>query len=300
MGVARLCRNTPGTHCQGRSCPSRIRRAAVYWAPAALAASHTEEQTMKRIDDIAYAPANGVRGLGDLYLPDRPARAPVALCIHGGGWNAMDKYSWSGVAQLMCEQGFAAYNINYRLLDQAPWPACGDDCLAAAEFLLAGGHEAMRPLDRAAGVVVIGGSAGGHLAMMTGLRLPAGKARAIVSIAGPTDLVAQFAHHGAGAYPGFFPAGTQVTERLLLAASPISYVKPKSPPLLCVHSTNDNLVPVEQSRKIQKFYREVGARAEVYAYPGPGEQHGIWIEPSDPHRLLPELEKAISTFLKTV
>ena len=46
--------------------------------------------------------------------------------------------------------------------------------------------------------------------------------------------------------------------------------------------------------------RADGARAALYAYAGPGEQHGIWIEGTHPHRLLPELEGAIGVFLKTV
>ena len=256
---------------------------------------------MKRIDEIPYAPQNGVRGLGDLYLPERPARAPLALCIHGGGWNAMDKYSWSGVAQFMCEQGLAAYNINYRLLDQAPWPACGDDCLAAANFLLSGGHEALRALDRSS-VVVIGGSAGGHLALMTGLRLPRGKCRAIISVAGPADLLLRLTQRERESYLKFFGKkdAAEITDKMLLEASPVSHVKPQGPPLLCVHSTNDKLVLIEQSQSIVKMCRGVKCRAELFAYAGPGEQHGIWIDGSDPHRLLPEVERAISIFLKTV
>lgn len=254
---------------------------------------------MQEIHDIAYAPANGIRGLGDLYLPEQPNGAPIALCIHGGGWNAMDKYSWSGVAQMMCRFGYGAFNINYRLLDNAPWPACGDDCIAAAEFLLAAGHSAMVPLDRSAGGVVIGGSAGAHLAMMTGLRMPREKIRAVVSIAGPSDMLMRAAKRGRDSYRDFFGTENEITDRMLLEASPISYVKADPPPLLCVHSTNDKLVPIEHSHQIIKLYREAGARAELFAYPGPGEQHGIWIDGSDPHRLLPELENAIANFLRS-
>jgi acetyl esterase/lipase len=254
---------------------------------------------MKRINGIVYAPDHGVRGLGDLLLPDRPERAPMALCIHGGGWNAMDKDSWLGVAEFMSQQGFAAFNINYRLLDQASWPACGDDCLAAARFLMSGEHEALKPLDRSK-ITIIGGSAGGHLALMTGLRLPATQVRAIVSVAGPTDLSAQFRRSETADYSKFFPAGAEVTPQALLAASPVSYVNAHSPPLLCVHSTNDRLVLPDQSQRMLKLYEDSGLRAELFSYPGPGEQHGIWIEGSNPHRLLPELETAISGFLRRI
>ena len=255
---------------------------------------------MNTIEDIAYAPDHGIRGLGDLYLPTDPAGAPVALCIHGGGWNAMDKCSWAGVAQLMCEEGYAAFNINYRLLDIAPWPACGDDCVAAAEFLLEADRSAIQQLDRGKGVVIIGGSAGGHLALWTALHLPQDRVRAVISIAGPGDLLWRTTHAGREFAGTFFGTEGEVTDRMLLDASPISYIKPGVPPLLCVHSTHDKLVPIEQTHRMARAWHDAGGRAEVFAYGGPGEQHGIWVDGSEPHRLLKEPDNAIRDFLESV
>lgn len=255
---------------------------------------------MRLIADIRYASAHDRRGVGDLYLPCEPDGCPAALCLHGGGWNHMDKSSWAGVARFLCREGFAALNINYRLLDTAPWPACGDDCVAAGQFLLRAGHPAMVPLDRGRGLVVIGGSAGAHLAMWAGLTLPAGSVRAIVSVAGPGDLLLRARSAGIDFFHTFFGTKGEITDEMLLGASPITRVGPGSPPLLCVHSTNDRLVPIEQSRRMVEEYGAAGCRAELYAYSGPGEQHGIWIEGSDPHRLLPHIEDAIRRFLNRV
>ena len=193
---------------------------------------------MKKIADVVYAPQHGERGLGDLYLPEECQGAPVALAIHGGGWNAMDKYSWSGVAEFMCRQGFAVYNINYRLLDVAPWPACGDDCLAAAEFLLAAGHEAMQPLD-CSEVTIIGGSAGGHLTLMTGLRLPQENVRAMIAVSAPGDLLWRAENVSRDFGGKFFDTDGEVTDQMLRDASVNKYVTAGAPPVLCVHSTND-------------------------------------------------------------
>lgn len=258
---------------------------------------------MRIIADIAYAPEHGFRGLGDLYLPDDSAGAPVALAIHGGGWNAMDKHSWSGVAEFVCRDlGYAVFNINYRLLDDAPWPACGDDCLAAAHFLMAGEYEAKSQLDLSRGLLVIGGSAGGHLAMMTALRLPRELVRAVVSISGPSDLTLRLKDSPSWLerLGKFFGDGREVSEGLLTAASPMAYVKRNSPPLLCVHSVNDELIMPNQSEAIVQRYGEVGSRAEIFTFDGKDRLHGIWIEGSQPHRLLPEIEDAVTAFLKTV
>jgi acetyl esterase/lipase len=254
------------------------------------------------IPDIAYAPAHGERGRGDLYLPERPRGAPAALVIHGGGWQSMDKRGLAGVAQFLAERGWGAFAINYRLIDSAPWPACGEDCLAAAAFVREAGHAGLQPLRRER-LLVVGGSAGGHLALMTGLRLPAEEVRAIVSIAGPTDL--RLLRDPAGAFRAafwgrFFGIAGAASEADLLAASPVSRVRPGAPPLLCVHSVNDRLVPMEQSERIAALYAVAGARAELFSFAGEGAQHGIWVAGSDPHRLLPDIEARIAGFLATL
>ena len=259
------------------------------------------------IADIVYARDHGERGLGDLHLPATPATAagdhtpPAALVIHGGGWNAMDKHGLAGIAQQLARTGYAAYNINYRLLDHAPWPACGDDCLAAARFLLDAEHEAFANVDRSR-VLIVGASAGGHLALMTGLRLPAKRVAGIVSIAGPTELVERFRLPGqdkarfAARFLGPHDPGD--TDNLLRGASPVHHVHRDAPPLLCIHSRNDQLVPPGQSQLIVDACRRLGAPAELFLYHGPGVQHGIWIEGSDPHQLLPEPGNALDRFAR--
>ncbi|NLE54057.1 MAG: hypothetical protein GX617_03890, partial [Lentisphaerae bacterium] len=66
---------------------------------------------MTVIPNIVYNHSYGERGLGDLYLPENADQhTPIALAIHGGGWSAMDKSSFAGVAQFLCELGFATFN----------------------------------------------------------------------------------------------------------------------------------------------------------------------------------------------
>jgi acetyl esterase/lipase len=251
---------------------------------------------MNKITDIAYDSSLGFRGEGDLYLPENPENAPSALVIHGGGWNSMDRSGLAGVAEFMCEIGFGAFNINYRLLKDAPWPACGDDCLKAANFLIDAGHSAMEALNRSK-ILVIGGSAGGHLTLMTGLRLPVEKVKGIVAIAPPTDMKEHF-EFSPQHYKGFFAKEPSIED--LQKASPIYNIKGTPPPVLCTHSVNDQLVSPSQSEKFVKACREAGGMAEIYLYENPDRNHGIWIEGSSPHRLLPELEKRIKEFITSL
>lgn len=259
---------------------------------------------MKIISDIPYAPDHGMRGLGDLFLPDDPEGAPSALVIHGGGWNAMEKKSLTPVAVLMAECGYAAFNVNYRLIDHAPWPACGDDCIAAAEFLLDAKHATMAPLDTSR-ILVIGASAGGHLSLWTGLCLSADKVRAIVSIAGPGDLVLSSRRGTLQAEFWERFLRDKVTEERLRRASPVTCVKEKAPPLLCVHSTNDALVCPEQSDLMLRAYEKVGADATLASFDGAGTDHGIWEEGSDlvdtdKRILVSEVKEALRDFLDSI
>ena len=151
---------------------------------------------MKVVNHLSYHGEYGFRGLGDLYLPDSVnSRTRAALLIHGGGWSALDKSSFAGVALYLCQDlGMAVYNINYRLCGQAPWPACGDDCLEAGTFFLNASIPDFEGFDRSR-IVIVGASAGGHLALMTGLRLPAERVAGIVSISGIADIRSDFSLH---------------------------------------------------------------------------------------------------------
>ena len=128
---------------------------------------------------------------GDLLLPsgEITAATPKILLIHGGGWTS-EKYlrgTLSDEAALFRDAGFAVYNIDYRLAPGAAWPMIGDDCLAAARKLVS--CEGMPELAAAAEkpIAVLGVSAGGHLALMTGLRLPRKDVIGVISVSGIAD-----------------------------------------------------------------------------------------------------------------
>ena len=255
---------------------------------------------MKILRDIGYANDSSASHMGDMFLPDDSSELhPIALCIHGGGWRTMDRRSFEGVAEFMQSQGFAAFNIEYRLLGEAPWPACGDDCLLAAKFLLEG-NDGLKELKRDK-LFIIGASAGGHLALMTGLRLPSRQVSGIVSISGVCDLEAK----DPDPHFQFRPSVFWNEERLfskaeINAASPAGIVKAGQPPVLCTHCPIDNVVGIVHSRNFVARSKELGAKAELFEYNRPLDGHCIWIPGSNPHKLFPEIEAAIARFAKAV
>ena len=230
---------------------------------------------MKKIKDIDYDRTHGFRGQADLWLPDEPEGSKAVLLIHGGGWNAMDRFAFNPIAYLFTEMGLAVFNINYRLLDDAPWPACGDDCLRAGKYLLDARHPEMKQL-KLDQIIIAGGSAGGHLAMMTGFRLPTKRVAAIISIAGPSDFSTHFTKYKPLQDQKLFLNNARHSKTDLLEVSPLTYINSNQPCLYCVHSVNDQLILPMQSRIAVEKSQSCGLKAELLEFNGPGKAHGFW------------------------
>ena len=246
------------------------------------------------IRNIRYLGDGDPQHVGDLYLPARPTAAtPVVLAIHGGGWVKGDRKSWSGVAEYFWRDlGFAVFNVEYRFRSaQTPWPACGDDCVAAARHLLDGKLAAygVRP----SRIWTCGGSAGGHLALWTALSLPSERVAGAISVSGVADPVPDVPLHG-------FRYRHMIGEGLP-DMSPLRLIKGKGPRVLLTHATGDQVVPIASARNFERAYRAAGNEGTLFEYPEtvrPGlTGHCIWIPKSNPHRLIPEIEKAISAFV---
>lgn len=250
-------------------------------------------------ENINYAPLSGSAGKGDLYLPETSGtiRFPVLL-IHGGGWCAMDKRDVCGIAHFLCsELKIPVFNINYRLSTEAPWPACGDDCLSAANFLLNTSHSGFQGIDRRR-IFVIGGSAGGHLALMTGLRLPPCRVAGIISISGIAAPESDFAWDTAR-YTQLFQH-ERVTREEMRSISPAFYLSKTSPAILCTHAKEDNVVPIQSTMDFLEATARHNLVAESFFYSKEenGYSHRIWIPNSVPHKLYPELEECIAGFIR--
>ena len=249
-----------------------------------------------------FAAAMLTLGAGDIHLPERTtAETPCVLLIHGGGWTGMSRKDVVGIADfLRRDLGCVVYNVDYRLATKAtPWPACGEDCVAAAkrmftdDFAQASG---VRPRQ----IWIVGGSAGGHLALWTGLSLPAEQVAGIVSISGIADTGPDFACNP-GRYRELF-GGQEPTVERMRSANPIHLIRPNGPKVLCTHARGDKVVPIESARAFEKAYRAAGNEIDFHEYPTTYERgltgHCIWIPGSKPHRLIPMLERRIAYFMR--
>jgi acetyl esterase/lipase len=228
--------------------------------------------------NVVYTRVANWEGKMDLYLPPKTGKpTPVIMNIHGGGWNHGTKESQGGFNTFF-KAGFAVANIEYRLTGQATAPAAVEDTRCALIYLIQ--NAAALNIDTRR-IVVMGGSAGGHLALMAGLlesnplfdqNCPANspvKVAAIIDKYGITDvwdwgygtkITSKSATNWLGA--------KKDDETFAKSVSPLYYVRPSSPPTFIVHGDADPTVPYQQSVDLYKKLQQAGVHSEFITVAG--------------------------------
>ena len=204
--------------------------------------------------------------LVELTLPTAAPRG-VVVVIHGGFWKAAYDLSLGRpLAADLVGRGWAALNIEYRRVGVGGGvPNTLDDVRAAIATLDDLGLDLTR-------LVTLGHSAGGHLAAWAGHAVDA--VTHVISQAGVLDLVAADRDGlGGGAVQAFLghPAGPGDAR-----ADPRQQL-PLDVPLWCVHATDDDIVPISQSREYVEDAVAAGARAELVEVAG---DHFVVIDPA--------------------
>jgi acetyl esterase/lipase len=199
-------------------------------------------------------------------------REGLAVVLHGGSWKATYNLIHLGhLCLLLRDKGIPTFNVEYRRVGDpgGGWPDSLDDVLLAVEY-------ARRLANR---LVLVGHSAGGHLALLAAARtrLP------VVAIAAVSDPATWDNDAVAAFFGGARPPGE---------ASPLAQL-PLGLPHVLVHGTEDDVVPFEQSTR---YAEAAGGEAKLLPLEGAGH-----FEPIDP--LSPESEAvaaAVSTVLADV
>lgn len=106
--------------------------------------------------DVAYGSLSD-RQVLDIYEATTPGHGGVLLFVHGGAWVVGSKDDVPAIALAWRERGWVVVSMGYRLGGEAQWPAQRDDVWAAVRWVRAN----LAPPS----VVVMGHSAGGHIAL---------------------------------------------------------------------------------------------------------------------------------------
>ena len=248
--------------------------------PGAAAAQSVAAAPVTSSTDIVYAThATGALHL-DLHRPAVKGRAPVLVFLHGGGWARGERpTSWTGFRRFV-EAGYAVVSVQYRLSGTARAPAAVQDARCAMAWAA---READRYQLDPARIVVMGSSAGAHLALLAGMMgtesdidLPAcgsvPRAAAIVDFYGPSDLRPESV--GAWHSPSITKWIGEGSDAASLAArmSPLTLVRKGQPPVFIVHGDADDVVPIQSSQLLKAALDKAGVPSEFHVVPGGG--HG--------------------------
>lgn len=237
--------------------------------------------------DVAYGPQPDQ--VAEITVPDAVAGPlPLVLLLHGGVWREpYDRVHVRPVAAALAASGVVVANVDYRRVDGAGgWPATFED-VAAATDTLPGLVEAagLADVDRGA-VVLVGHSAGGHLALWSALRhrLPEG---APGRRATPPDVAGVVALGAVVALTAFHASSDDApTVERLMGGSPADIpdrYRMADPTLLgapacrtiLVHGTDDEAVPVATARDYATAHPGVVELVEL-----PGVGHFPVIDPA--------------------
>jgi acetyl esterase/lipase len=245
---------------------------------------------------VPYVEHDGVKLVGELYLPKGLDKAPLVIAAHGGGWQVGSPATYRHWGPYLASNGYAVFAIGYRLSKPGAksYPGAVYDVKAAVQFARANAAELGIDPDR---IAMMGDSAGAHLVSLVALAgdeplfsteyrtdphaaTPA-NVKAVIGFYGVYDMQAQW-HHDQITRPRdqitekFLGVSPMQSRRAYFDASPINYATVEKNEktrtrFLLIHGTNDDIVdPQTQSQAFLTALKQAGFFARTIVVPGSG------------------------------
>ena len=228
--------------------------------------------------NITYLVANNYEAKLDIYQRRGGGGPfPTLIYIHGGGWVNGAKEGALGSIMPYLEMGWNVVNVEYRLNRVSPAPAAVEDCLCALRWI--GTNAAKYSIDPKK-LVVTGDSAGGHLALTTGMIPessglerqcpgdPLPKLAAIVNWYGITDVNDLLDGPNRKNYAVTWLGSRTDREEVARRLSPLTYVRPGLPPILTIHGDADPTVPYTHATRLEAELKKAGVVNQLLTIPG--------------------------------
>jgi acetyl esterase/lipase len=230
------------------------------------------------VPNITYLTANNWEAKLDVYVPREVARPnPTLIYIHGGGWTGGSKEQSVFTFLPYIEKGWSVVNVEYRLARVSLAPAAVEDCLCALRWVI---HNAKEYNFDVNNLVVTGNSAGGHLALTTGM-IPASagldrqcpgpeqlKVAAIVNWYGITDVEDLLDGPNMKTYAVTWLSSLENRREIARRVSPIYYVRAGLPPIITIHGDADPTVPYAHAVRLQEALQKAGVDHALVTVPG--------------------------------
>jgi acetyl esterase/lipase len=194
-----------------------------------------------------------------LHTLDTPA--PCIVHIHGGAWERGGPGDWPQIHRYLASRGYVVASIDYRKVPAHRFPAPQEDVGAALSFLKANAAHFRLDPHR---FILTGRSAGGQIALLAAYTGDT-SIRGVAGLYAPTDMRFGYEHPARkavldscsvlssylGGTPGTIP-------QVYTNASPIDRGGPATPPTLLIHGSRDEVVWIQQSRRLAERLHRAG------------------------------------------
>lgn len=219
--------------------------------------------------NITYATVDGIELKLDVYRAKIKASIPLptVVFIHGGGWRRGSKEMYSLRMLPWLEKGWNFINVEYRLTPTAKAPAAVEDCRCALRWVVSNAKTYGVDVDR---IVVSGQSAGGHLALMTGMandekafdrNCPGERVKvaAIVNWFGITDVGDLLSGKNKMEFAQQWIGSDRLSDQdFVHLVSPMTYIQRDLPPIITIHGDADDTVPYPQAVRLHDALTKAG------------------------------------------
>jgi acetyl esterase/lipase len=255
--------------------------------------------------NITYGMAGGETLLLDIFEPANNSgkSRPAVVLVHGGGWTNFDKSTMRALAQFLALAGFVAVPVDYRLFhdDATRWPAQLDDVQRAVRWLRANSAKYNVDADH---IGAYGHSAGAQIATLLGmmethdnsdpaLAKYSSKVQAVVDASGPTDFANGKDNDAKQFLASFLGADFATHPELWRDASPVFHVAKSNAPILIIHGTRDDMVPISQAEELNDALVKAGATVQFLRL----DSDHMFFEPAVHRRLALETQAFFNRYL---
>ncbi|WP_319501887.1 alpha/beta hydrolase [uncultured Draconibacterium sp.] len=259
--------------------------------------NHSKQVDKTQPSTITYKEIDGSKlDLTFRYPPKfkKIKKYPTIIFFFGGGWNGGTVEQFKPQAEYFAERGMITVLADYRVKSRhktTPYEAAAD-ALSSIRFLRKHAKELNIDADK---IVASGGSAGGHLAAVTGVCRTLDEKSEDLSISSKANALVLFNPVFDNGPDGF--EHERMGERWK-EISPAHNIRKDAPPTIVFLGREDHLIPVSVAENYKAKMDSVGSRCDLFLYDGAG--HGFFNNYKYDGKFYTETVRQADRFLKSI